>query len=95
MSQFEFKPYKDHKDSPAMTFYMIDDVSRKTEKFSCVWCKRTIAEIKGLVRSVVMTPVPVADFGMSYDIRCKLCGQDYRFVTNPTTVVLTFELQQR
>lgn len=95
MSEYDIKPYRDHGNSPPITFYMIDDTTKRMEKFSCNWCKRTIADIKGTVYNVVTTPTSVEEFGMAYNIRCKLCHQNYRFVTNPLIMVVDVQVLQR
>lgn len=76
------KPYRDHTNSPIITLYVIDDNADTTEKFSCLYCKRTFTEIKATVRTIISTPTPVIDFGIALTVRCKLCHQNYRFVAN-------------
>lgn len=86
MSRYETKPYKDHGDSPAISLYMIADNGEEMQKLSCLWCKRTIADIKGHIDIAIGTPVPIQDFGIGINIRCKLCHQNYRLVMPQTYV---------
>ena len=95
MSGFEFKAYRDHGSSPAVTMYIMNDTTRTMEKISCMYCKRTIADIKGVVERVITTPVAIEDFGIGINIRCKLCQQNYRFVTNPKIMIVEVQIQQR
>jgi hypothetical protein len=77
------KQYKNHASSPAMSFYVLDDdTADSMEKLSCVWCKRTILDIKGHIDVIITTPMPSDDFGIAINIRCKLCGQNYRLLIN-------------
>lgn len=82
--RYETKPYKDHHNTPPISFYVLDDGSAsEMEKLSCIWCKRTIMDIKGRIDLAISTPVPVEDFGIAVNIKCKLCGQQYRLLINP------------
>ena len=86
-SKYETKPYKDHHSTPPVSFYVLDDDTSETlEKLSCVWCKRTILDIKGRIDIAIMTTMPVKDFGIAVNIRCKQCGQNYRLLINPVVV---------
>ena len=83
-SRFETKPYKDYSTSPAISIYLMSDDSEKMEKLSCMWCKRTIADVKGRIDSVIGTPMPVHDFGVAVNLRCKVCHQNYRLIVTAT-----------
>lgn len=87
MNIYETKPYKDHGRSPAISMYLISDDTDSMEKLSCLWCKRTIADIKGNIDAVISTPMPVQDFGIAVNLRCKLCHQNYRLIVAQTFVV--------
>lgn len=78
----DVKPYKNHADSPPLSLYLLSDDQPDMEKLSCIYCKRTIADIKGQIDNVISTPMPVHDFGIAINIRCKLCGQNYRLLVN-------------
>lgn len=88
-SRYETKPYRDHAKSPAITLYLISDDSEEMQKLSCMWCKRTIADIKGNIDAAISTPMPIQDFGIGINIRCKLCHQNYRLVVPQTYVHIT------
>lgn len=81
------KPFRDHGKSPAITMYHIADESEAMDKLSCIWCKRTIADIKGRIDTIITTPTDIADFGIGINIRCKLCHQNYRIVIPSSYVV--------
>lgn len=88
-SKYETKPYKEHRDTPAISFYVLDDHTvGEMEKLSCIWCKRTILDIKGRIDIMITTPVPIDDFGIAINIQCKLCSQKYRLLINPTIPLL-------
>lgn len=80
INEYETKPYRDHADSPAISLYHIADDAEAMQKLSCIWCKRTIADIKGHIDTIITTPVPIQDFGIATNIRCKLCHQNYRLI---------------
>lgn len=83
-SKYETKPYKDRREYPAMSMYVLDDDgASEMEKLSCSWCKRTILDIKGRIDVAISTPMPVEDFGIALNIQCKLCHQRYRLLINP------------
>lgn len=84
MYQYDTKPYKDHGHSPAVSLYLTSDDSPSMEKLSCIWCKRTIADVKGNIDKLISTPMPVDDFGIAVNIRCKLCHQNYRLISSAT-----------
>ena len=92
-SRYDIKPYQDHGYSPAISIYLISEDEGEMQKLSCLWCKRTIADIKGHVDVVIGTPVPVKDFGIAINIRCKLCHQNYRLIL-PSTYVKVQTLAQ-
>jgi hypothetical protein len=77
---------RDHRESPAITVYIIDDDSAAMDKVSCWYCKRTMAEIKGRIDNVITSPISVVAFGIAVNIRCKLCHQNYRFVANAQVI---------
>lgn len=76
------KPYKNRAEAAAMSVYLTSDDSPELGKLSCMWCKRTIADVKGHIDTIISTPMPVTDFGIAVNIRCKLCGQNYRLLVN-------------
>lgn len=79
-------PKRKRNGDPAITLYLINERAPGMEKLSCIWCKRTIADIKGRVDRIVDAPVDTNDFGIAVNIRCKLCHQNYRLVTVETFV---------
>jgi hypothetical protein len=79
---YDIKPYKDHADSPALSMYLLSDDSPEMEKLSCLYCKRTIADVKGTIDRLISTPMPIDDFGIAINIRCKLCHQNYRLIVH-------------
>jgi len=80
MSYFEEKPFKNRKGLPAMSVYLTGDDSPEMDALSCIWCKRTIADVKGQVDTIIGTPMPLHEFDIAVNIRCKLCHQDYRLL---------------
>lgn len=80
------KPFRDRATNPAISIYILDDDAPTMEKFSCWYCKRTIADIKGTVDSIITSPTPLIDFGIAVNIRCKLCHQNYRLLANAQSV---------
>lgn len=83
---YDIKPFRDHGSSPAISIYILNDESPEMEKFSCWYCKRTIADVKGTVDSVITSPLPLIDYGIAINIRCKLCHQNYRLLANSQTI---------
>lgn len=79
---YDEKPYKNHAGSPALSLYLLSNDAPEMEKLSCLYCKRTIADVKGHIDQIVNTPMPVTDFGIAVNVRCKLCGQNYRLLVN-------------
>lgn len=84
INQYETRQFKDYKESPAISMYLISDDTEEMKKLSCIWCKRTIADIKGHIDTIISTPVPIQDFGIGINIRCKQCHQNYRLVVPQT-----------
>ena len=70
------------KGMPAMSVYFMSDDSPMLQQLSCMWCKRTIADVKGQIDRIVSTPLPLNEFDMAINIRCKLCSQDYRLLVS-------------
>lgn len=71
-------------DDPHISIYLLNDYSPDMEKLSCLWCKRTIADVKGRIDKIVDSPVDSGDYGIAVNIRCKLCHQNYRLVVSST-----------
>lgn len=84
MNYYDIKPYRDRRDYPATSIYVISDNNVEMEKLSCIWCKRTIADVKGHIDLIISTPLPVNDFGVAINIRCKQCHQNYRLIVSAT-----------
>lgn len=76
------KPYKDRRDAPATSIYLISDDAPEMDKLHCMYCKRVIADAKGTVDKIISTPVSVVDFDIAINIRCKLCHQNYKLLVN-------------
>jgi len=74
------KPFKDHRYSPPMSVYLTGDDAPEMEPMSCIWCKRTITDVKGNIETMIATPMPLLEFGIALNVKCKLCHQDYRFL---------------
>lgn len=74
------RPFRDHRGSPPLSVYLMSDDSSKMERINCLWCKRTINDIKGTITTIIGTPMPVDQFDIAINTRCKLCHQDYRFL---------------
>lgn len=70
-------------DDPAVSIYLMSD-DKPMEKLSCMYCKRTISDMKGRIDKIVDCPIDPKDFGVAINIRCKLCHQNYRFIVNQT-----------
>ena len=73
-------------DDPPLSIYLINEVAPTMEKLSCIWCKRTIADVKGRVDKIIDAPIDANDFGIAVNIRCKLCHQNYRLVVSQTFI---------
>lgn len=83
---YESSLFRDHSNSPAISIFILNDEAPTMEKFSCWYCKRTIADVKGTIDTIITTPTPLIDFGIAVNIRCKLCKQNYRLLANAQTV---------
>lgn len=83
---FDDSPKRKRGMDPPVSIYLINDVAPEMEKLSCIWCKRTIADIKGRVDKIVDAPIDSNDFGVAINIRCKLCHQNYRLVISQTYI---------
>lgn len=81
---WDVKPYRDHRSDAAISVYMISGTRRVMDKVSCIWCKRTIYDVKGTIDKIITTPMPVADFDIAVNIQCKLCHASYRLLMNAT-----------
>lgn len=79
-------PKRKRNTDPTISIYLINERSPEMEKLSCIWCKRTVADIKGRVDKIVDAPINSADFGIAVNIRCKLCHQNYRLVMAQTFI---------
>jgi len=82
MGLYEPRPHRDHGGDPAISLYLLSDDGAVMDKLSCIWCKRTVIDIKGRVDSAINTPMPVTDYGIAINIRCKLCHANYRLLVN-------------
>lgn len=71
---------------PALSIYLLNGISPELEKLSCLFCKRTIADVKGRVDKIVDVPIDSNDYGIAINIRCKLCHQNYRLVVAQTFI---------
>ena len=80
MSYYDEKPYKNRSGTSAISIYLTSDDAPQLDTLNCIWCKRTIADIKGKVDTIIGTPMPLQDFDIAVNIRCKLCHQDYRLL---------------
>jgi len=76
------KPYKDHTNSPPISIYMMGGTQSEMEKLSCLFCKRTIYDVKGQIDKIISTPMPTTDFDIAVNVRCKLCKSNYRLLIN-------------
>ena len=72
------------KDRIPITIYLSSDENGELERISCLWCKRTIAEVRGSIDRVFQTPMPIKDFGVATRVQCKLCGQKYQLAVIAT-----------
>jgi hypothetical protein len=76
------KPYKNRFGNPAISIYLISADTPAMSELSCMWCKRTIADVKGHIDSVISTPMPLNEFDIAINIRCKMCKQNYRLLVS-------------
>lgn len=80
---YDIKPYPNRSHQPATSIYLMsDDANAELEALHCLYCKRIIADAKGHIDKIISTPMPIADFDIAVNIRCKLCKQDYRLLVN-------------
>ena len=86
MNYFEDTPKRKRGTDPAISIYLINDFAPGMEKISCIWCKRTIADVHGRVDKIIDAPTDANDFGIAINIRCKLCHQNYRLVVSQTFI---------
>lgn len=77
---------RDRGSDAAVSLYLVNDSRPELEKISCMYCKRTIVDIKGRIDKVVDAPQSADDFGVVVNIRCKLCHQNYRLITNQSFI---------
>lgn len=84
MHEDEFKLRRDN--HPAISIYWIaEDVERGRpvvlHKLSCMFCKRTIVdEFRGVIMTIINSPLSLANFGASLTVQCKQCKQKYRMI---------------
>jgi hypothetical protein len=78
----ELEPRRDRRNDPPVTIYVINSTKPYLEKISCIYCKRTINDMKGRVDRIIDAPLDVSDYGIAINVMCKQCHQFYRFVTN-------------
>jgi hypothetical protein len=67
---------------PAISLYFLSDDAPIMTQLSCIWCKRTIADVKGHIDKMVSSPVDLVDVDIAINIQCKLCDQHYRMIVN-------------
>ena len=84
--EFEETSKRKRGEDPPISIYLINERAPEMEKLSCIWCKRTIADIKGTVDRIIDAPFDANDFGIAINIRCKLCHQNYRLVNTQTYI---------
>lgn len=80
MYRIDEKPYKDHRHAPPMSVYLMSDDVMEMEQLHCIYCKRTIADIRGKIDTIIGTPMPLQEFDIAVNILCKLCKQQYRLL---------------
>lgn len=85
-SHYDESPKRKRGDDPPLSIYLINERAPEMEKLSCIWCKRTIADVKGRVDKIIDSPIDANDFGIAVNIRCKLCHQNYRLVMAQTFI---------
>lgn len=79
---FGERPYKLRASKPATSIYLRGSDANEMDKLSCIHCKRTIADVKGVVDKIITTPMPLTDFEIGVNILCKLCKQQYRLLVS-------------
>lgn len=83
MNVYEVKPYRDRRLEPAVSVYVLDNYScTHLEKISCIFCKRTVWDMFGRIDKMILSPLPLTDYGVAINIQCKQCHQMYRLVSN-------------
>jgi hypothetical protein len=83
MNSYDVKPYRDHREDAAISVYVLNnECSKHLEKISCMYCKRTVWNMSGIIDKIIVTPMPVQDFGIGVNIQCKQCRQQYRLLIN-------------
>lgn len=80
-SPWDSRPYIKRKDFPEISIYLINVDAPTLTKLSCIYCKRTIIEVKARADKIIGTPMPVVGFYAAERIVCSLCGQHYRLLT--------------
>jgi hypothetical protein len=91
-SNYEEVPKRKRGDDPPISIYLINEVAPEMSKFSCVWCKRTVVDVKGRIDKMIDAPVDVGDFGIAVNSRCKLCHQNYRFIATQTFIEIVTQV---
>lgn len=76
------RPYRSRHDEPPVTIYLLSGDQGTMDKIACMFCKRTITDIKGRIDYVVSTPTTLEEYDIAVNVLCKLCKQQYRFVSN-------------
>lgn len=79
-SEKQYKEQRERRNAPAISVYLMSDDSPEMDKLSCMYCKRTIADIKGRVDTVIGTPISVEEFDVAVNVMCGLCHQQYRLL---------------
>lgn len=74
---------KSRQECPPVTIYFLaQDTTGDLYSISCLFCKRTITDrVKGTIDYAITSPMPSDDYDTQLNIMCKLCKQNYRFVT--------------
>ena len=79
---WDVKPYRDHRSDAPISVYLITGKGKAMDKISCIWCKRTIYDVKGTIDKIITMPMPVEEFDIAINILCKLCHSNYRLLIN-------------
>jgi hypothetical protein len=82
MNIYDTRPFRDHRNDPAVSIYVLNTNNSYLEKVSCMFCKRTVWNMNGTIDKIIVTPMPVQDFGVGINIQCKQCHQQYRLLIN-------------
>jgi len=84
MNYYETKPYRDHGNDPAISVYIMAQPANSNvqvlDKFTCIWCKRTVYELHGQIDRMINAPMVVQPPQVGIDILCKLCHARYRLI---------------